>query len=441
MILKPKSTVRNPKALVYRRFTQLQDSYSTNTIYKTEDDKFWAFDGKNLTFLEVETFNGQVVEVENRGTILEFQGHQFVYTGEWENAITNNGTIVQLEEQPTFYEPQSNTYWAIVQASNGDVSVRQLGTPTQNVITIQKFPEFYSVGSKTGVIFDDTLELVDMIQIYDTRFYKTNSDNKYWKYVDGLMVETTYDGTSLLYPIKDYDIGYYPTLIQNYRTREANTMYYDGTQWNYSTKTATNYHGEYYLSSILIIDNTKYYATYGEDEYGRYVTAIWFYDSTKQFGNQMIKLNDINDAITAQWYHLLDIWIEENYIYVGEKHTYKLENNVFNEVDGIILPNSEFLSAKFGNIARYQTNKYYFVGSFDYMIRGSIEGTTTQHIKGNIMPLTSLNIKYFNDDIELNVDDLVVIEDHLFSVENPETTQKRMPKAFKVHFATLNSIL
>lgn len=107
----------------------------------------------------------------------------------------------------------------------------------------------------------------------------------------------------------------------------------------------------------------------------------------------------------------------------------------------IITKQTQYLEAKFGNIARYQTNKYYFVGSFDYMIRGSIEGTTTQHIKGNIMPLTSMNIKYFNDDIDLDVDDLVVIDDHLYSVENPETTQKRMPKAFKVHFATLNSIL
>ena len=48
------------------------------------------------------------------------------------------------------------------------------------------------------------------------------------------------------------------------------------------------------------------------------------------------------------------------------------------------------LSATFNNIAKYQTNKYYYVGSFDYVIKGSIEGTTSQYIKGNIIPLTSL---------------------------------------------------
>ena len=103
--------------------------------------------------------------------------------------------------------------------------------------------------------------------------------------------------------------------------------------------------------------------------------------------------------------------------------------------------NITLLSATFNNIAKYQTNKYYFVGSFDYVIKGSIEGTTAQYIKGNIIPLTSLNIKHYNDDIALSTDDLVVIDGRLYSVENPETTFKQQPKPFKVHFATLNSIL
>lgn len=99
------------------------------------------------------------------------------------------------------------------------------------------------------------------------------------------------------------------------------------------------------------------------------------------------------------------------------------------------------LSATFNNIAKYQMNKYYFAGSFDYVIKGSIEGTTTQYIKGNIMPLTALNIKHYNDSIQLAEDDLVVIDKHLYSVENPSTTQKRLPRAFRIYFATLNSIL
>ena len=103
--------------------------------------------------------------------------------------------------------------------------------------------------------------------------------------------------------------------------------------------------------------------------------------------------------------------------------------------------NITLLSSSFNNIAKYQTNKYYFAGSFDFMQKGGIESTTSQYIKGNIIPLQSLNIKHFNDDIALTTDDLVVINGHLYSVENPETDHKHQPKDYSIYFATLNSIL
>ena len=99
------------------------------------------------------------------------------------------------------------------------------------------------------------------------------------------------------------------------------------------------------------------------------------------------------------------------------------------------------LSASFNNIGKYQTNKYYYCGTFDFMVKGSVEGTNAQYIKGNIIPLTSLNIKHFDDNIQLTQDDLVVVEGHLYSVENPETDIKHQPKDYRIYFATLNSIL
>lgn len=93
------------------------------------------------------------------------------------------------------------------------------------------------------------------------------------------------------------------------------------------------------------------------------------------------------------------------------------------------------------NVSKYQLNKYYYAGSFDYMIKGSIDGTNTQYVKGNVIPLTSMNIKYFSDDIEINEDDLVVIDGKLYSVETPETVMKYNPRPYKIHYATLNSIL
>lgn len=102
--------------------------------------------------------------------------------------------------------------------------------------------------------------------------------------------------------------------------------------------------------------------------------------------------------------------------------------------------NMTLLSVSFNNIGKYQTNRYYYVGSFDYMIKGNIEGSTTQFLKGNIVPLKSLNIKFYAD-ININTDDLVVLENNLFMVENTSTIQKRMPKPFLIHTATLNSII
>lgn len=99
------------------------------------------------------------------------------------------------------------------------------------------------------------------------------------------------------------------------------------------------------------------------------------------------------------------------------------------------------LSASFNNIAKYQTNKYYYAGSFDWCLRGSVTGATAQYIKGNIVPFDTLSIKYFTDDIKICPDDLIVIGGKLFAVESTEMTEKHQPKRYNIYFATLNSIL
>lgn len=99
------------------------------------------------------------------------------------------------------------------------------------------------------------------------------------------------------------------------------------------------------------------------------------------------------------------------------------------------------LSASFNNIAKYQTNKYYYVGSFDWNLRGSVTGATAQYIKGAVTPFETLTIKYYTDDLRITTDDLVVISGKLFSVESTEMTEKHQPKRYNIYFATLNSIL
>lgn len=157
------------------------------------------------------------------------------------------------------------------------------------------------------------------------------------------------------------------------------------------------------------------------------------------FDNQTLTFSKINASLIPQESQIKQITEYQTILtYLGKYFRYTgLE---WEEIENIG-ENVTLLSATFNNIAKYQTNKYYYVGSFDYMIKGSVEGTTSQFIKGNIIPLTSINIKHFDDSINLNVDDLIVIEGKLYSVENPETVRKMQPKAFNIYFATLNSIL
>lgn len=51
MKLKPKSTVHNPRALLYKRFTDLEKSLAKRILYITQDGKQWIFDDESISFL------------------------------------------------------------------------------------------------------------------------------------------------------------------------------------------------------------------------------------------------------------------------------------------------------------------------------------------------------------------------------------------------------
>ena len=200
------------------------------------------------------------------------------------------------------------------------------------------------------------------------------------------------------------------------------------------------------ISSVQTSSYTIIYKTPSNITYSLTIYAKNIYSGEEY---KMFEKENVTNSVAVETFGWLNIEGDS----IITKIVYKAKNNLFGlglrdvgvniEIAEQLLITSdiELLSGTFNNIAKYQTNKYYFVGSFDYMLKGSIEGTTAQYIKGNIIPLTSLNIKYFDDEINLKTDDLVVIDGHLYSVENPETNIKQQPKPFKIHFATLNNIL
>lgn len=181
-----------------------------------------------------------------------------------------------------------------------------------------------------------------------------------------------------------------------------------------------------------------YYVQYRTDR-GGIVTRSWYFDRiSQQFidvpsgvePDQQIRLTVGAVYTSGQYYFVLHSRI------VGQGVSYTWERSE-------TLPDTAqtLRGIGFANVGKYQTNKYYFAGSFDFMVKGSMEGTTTQYIKGNITPLTSFNIVHYNDYVQLSPDDLVVIDGHLYSVENPDRTLKHQPKDYFIYHATLNSIL
>lgn len=168
--------------------------------------------------------------------------------------------------------------------------------------------------------------------------------------------------------------------------------------------------------------------------YKTFDNALWGFDCVNSI------FYSIDSDLVPNGANIVEISTSSKYLQYLNTYFYYDATNGW--VSTTTLPSGvTLLSAKFDNVAKYQLNKYYYVGSFDYMLKGSISGTTTQYIKGNIIPLTSLNIKYFTDDLKVSVDDLVVIENRLFSVENPEEVRKLQPKPYSLYFATLNSVL
>lgn len=158
------------------------------------------------------------------------------------------------------------------------------------------------------------------------------------------------------------------------------------------------------------------------------------------FDNSLLEFSTLEQDMLADSTQIIQI---TNLLSVLKyKETYfRYNGNEWETITDISASNIEVLNARFNNVARYQTNRYYFVGSFDYVIKGSIDSGTAQYIKGNIIPMRSLSIKHYDDDIKISPDDLVVIENHLYSVESPDVTYKQQPKPFKIYTATLNNIL
>ena len=163
-----------------------------------------------------------------------------------------------------------------------------------------------------------------------------------------------------------------------------------------------------------------------------------FNNDTKEFENIATELVPTGATITNVTGTTILVYMGTYYSYVYDSVSQTYSWSSTTTAPQLL---SDVLSVKSNNIGKYQINKYYYVGTIDVMQKGSVNESTTQYLKGNIMPLSSANIKWFNDYIRVTPDDLVVWHNRLYSVESVEIENKLQPKGYHIYFATINSIL
>lgn len=134
---------------------------------------------------------------------------------------------------------------------------------------------------------------------------------------------------------------------------------------------------------------------------------------------------------------------DNSIVFTNGTYYYRWNNslNTWSRTNTLPSEYSTLLDAGFTNIGKYQMNRYVYVGAIDYIITGEVAGTMTQPIKGQLMHLTSMNIKYYDDFLQLEEEDMVVVDGRLYSVESPDYSIKHSPRPYKIYYATLNSVL
>lgn len=92
-------------------------------------------------------------------------------------------------------------------------------------------------------------------------------------------------------------------------------------------------------------------------------------------------------------------------------------------------------------IGVYDTNNYVRYMEFDYMITSKIDISEVQYLKGLMSEEITFDIQYTSDKLGvLHNDDLVIIENRLYQVENPQKLIRRLPRPYYTYVATLKSI-
>ena len=168
-----------------------------------------------------------------------------------------------------------------------------------------------------------------------------------------------------------------------------------------------------------------YYITYG-DSFKNYI-----YDKTQQ---EFVDAD--TDFLNGQG---VLISAANTYNFRDKYYTYDIVNYEWNEIaQADIIGN--IVDIYDGSTYKGQKSRYIKDRFFDYTIVSDVNENVEQIHKGLFTSNKSFDIRYYDDDIKIEDDDIVQIGNELFFVSESSKKIIRMPKPYTTYFCTLTKL-
>ncbi len=120
--------------------------------------------------------------------------------------------------------------------------------------------------------------------------------------------------------------------------------------------------------------------------------------------------------------------------------TYKQYSVDFGWYDTVTTADDE-IRLGYSNITKNQLNKYFYAGTFDYMISGTRDSDIDQPVQGLQVDNVSMDIRTFTDGLAYRARDYVVINNNVYAINAVQHKQVRTPKVYNIYYLSLTMVV
>lgn len=198
---------------------------------------------------------------------------------------------------------------------------------------------------------------------------------------------------------------------------------------------------------LLTSENTENFyiaVEIGSVLYGVYeISNTEPYYSKLSYADGITQINDGNVKVVSSVGEVVYITNEEDKIFIRLKkvvdgdsvsENYSVFTTTINEFKG------ELLSEDYTKLGDKETNKYYYMGEFNYTPIDDINETNAQILKGSFQAQETRSIRWDSDNVPLREDDIVVLENKAYLVGAVNTVFKARLTYYKSYTTTLMRI-